>query len=68
VHWVVVPSQVIEVPDTLVHELTGVQLKTPPPEQVVVQVPVWAATVPPRRLAKQSTVIRAIRVKALLIF
>jgi hypothetical protein len=66
VHWVVTPSQVIDVPGTLVQELTGVQLKTPN-EQVVVQVPVWAATVPPRKLAKQSTVVRPIKVKTLCI-
>lgn len=40
VHVVVTPSQVMEVPGMLVQEVMGVQLKTAPPEQVVVQDPV----------------------------
>ncbi|HSU84241.1 MAG TPA: hypothetical protein VLR69_17620 [Thermoanaerobaculia bacterium] len=65
-HWVVVPSQVMEVLGTLVQEFTGVQLRVAM-EQVVVHI-VWACAelVIPTELASAITARRPNKVRAFL--
>ena len=60
VHWVTVPSQVMDCAGTLVHEITGVQLKVEK-EQVVVHVVAASTEVPHCELAREATTSRAAR-------
>lgn len=47
-HWVTVPSQVREVPGTLVHEVVGLQVKVAYEQLVVHVVGVCAETTDPK--------------------
>jgi len=64
-HCVVAPSQVMDVPGTLVQELIGVQLRVEP-EQVVVHIVVaCAGGVIPVEAASATTATRPARIKSL---
>jgi hypothetical protein len=63
----VVPSQVRDCPGTLVHELTGVQLKVES-EQVVVQLVANSGVVVPRMTLIVTEDRNAVRVKSLRIW